>query len=467
MNGRLQADYEAAKRKRHKSAVEKSDAKPSRSLSIYSDWRPGKDSINPPTTNGSSSSEDSGINPDHVAGDASCGVANEDASFQNSGFCDSQAGLTAIKDLVSTSQTDSSSLIVEKDDSECDSSAMCSVVANDSFSFESKSANTVNNSNLALTSPASSDDRPIEFVAKVYSNESDVCSEFDPLASKSASTSGQISPSDTANHPLREGGESGSGVNINASHSLPTQANTTTHSDLVNLQSHSQPTAPIKILSDTLSLQEESTTDPDDPDVSLSKRDIRRSVSISEDQFSLNQINEAAMKQSLSTAGRTLSSDSPMEKKVSPVKRLSEDAQSVSSLSSLSSLNEMTPKRERPSDFVLRRSQSLKKTNDAIGSFLKYASKAAFTKLNELKQTITTPIKNGSLGSLGSLTHSVEELDGNDGSSTSGTIKERLRYGGSQDLLSHSEESETDQSDRGGKRNSGVSFGELKSGLVL
>ncbi|CAL1526082.1 unnamed protein product [Lymnaea stagnalis] len=184
----------------------------------------------------------------------------------------------------------------------------------------------------------------------------------------------------------------------------------------------------------------------------VNRREIRRSVSIPEDRLS-GQFNESSIKQSLSETGNTLNSPrvdqkTPVKTPVkAPVKHISEDSQSINSLSD--------SKKEGPSDFVLRRTQSLKKTNETIGSFLKFASKAAFTKLNELKQTITTPIKNGSLGSLGSLSQSVEELEGNDGSSTSGTIRERLRHGGSQELLSPSEESDTEDTD---KRMSGVSF---------
>lgn len=180
----------------------------------------------------------------------------------------------------------------------------------------------------------------------------------------------------------------------------------------------------------------------------IDRSDIRRSVSVSDNRLS-SQFHEVPFKQSLGEMGRALSSpggDIPMDSRLLE-KRSSEDAQSVSSLSD--------SQKERSNDIMLRRSQSLKKTK-AIGTYLKWASQAAYTKFNELKQTITTPIKNGSLGSLGSLTHSAEELDANDGSSTSGTIRDRVKHGGSQELLSHSEESDTEEAD---KRISGISFG--------
>lgn len=190
-----------------------------------------------------------------------------------------------------------------------------------------------------------------------------------------------------------------------------------------------------------------------DNSVLLDRSDIRRSVSISEDKLSDQHFSEIQIKPSMGGSSRTLNSsggDIPVELR-NPSKQIAEDVQSVNSLTDT--------KKERPADFMLKRTQSLKRTNEAIGSYLKWASRAAFTKLNELKETITTPLRNGSLGSLGSLsslTHSVEELDVNDGSSTSGTIRERLRQGGSQDLLSHSEDSETDETK---KRLSGLSFG--------
>ncbi|CAG5132786.1 unnamed protein product, partial [Candidula unifasciata] len=193
----------------------------------------------------------------------------------------------------------------------------------------------------------------------------------------------------------------------------------------------------------------------------LDRSDIRRSVSISEDKLSDQHFSENTVKPSIGGSSHTLSSpggDLPVEIR-NPSKQIAEDAQSVSSLTD--------NKKDRPADFMLKRTQSLKRTNEAIGSYLKWASRAAFTKLNELKETITTPLRNGSLGSLGSLsslTHSVEELDVNDGSSTSGTIRERLPHRGSQDLLSHSEESETEETK---KRLSSLSFESVPSPSYL
>ncbi|XP_059175124.1 C-myc promoter-binding protein-like isoform X1 [Physella acuta] len=180
------------------------------------------------------------------------------------------------------------------------------------------------------------------------------------------------------------------------------------------------------------------------------RREIRRSVSIPEDRLS-GQLSEALMKQSLSESGHTLSSPGLPEPAVG---QQPEDTQSISSLTD----------QKRPSEFLFKRTQSLKKTNEKIGTFLKYASyasKAAFSKLNELKQTISTPIKNGSLGSLASLSQSVEELDA---SSTSGTLRERLKHGGSQDLLTPSEDSDPEDTD---KRLSGLSLESVPSPSIL
>ena len=147
---------------------------------------------------------------------------------------------------------------------------------------------------------------------------------------------------------------------------------------------------------------------------------------------------------------------------------------------------------EKQTEYLMRRSQSLKsgsndmmqKTNEAISGFWKLASKAAsaaasasYTKFSELKQSITTPIKNAA--SISSLTRSQDELDragGSDrgslggyeedrtsNSSTSGTIKERLRHNGSQDVLSTSESSYTESS---GQQLSQTSFGENSLGKL-
>ena len=126
---------------------------------------------------------------------------------------------------------------------------------------------------------------------------------------------------------------------------------------------------------------------------------------------------------------------------------------------------------ERQAEYLLRRSQSLKrgsndvlqKTNEAISGLWKFASKAAsasYTKFNELKQSITTPIKNAA--SLSSLSRSQDDLDGTGSdrgsvggggdedrasiSSTSATLRDRLRGLGSQDVLSTGESSCTDGS---------------------
>lgn len=221
----------------------------------------------------------------------------------------------------------------------------------------------------------------------------------------------------------------------------------TTGESSTDVEPNENPSSPSR-LQQSSSTQPESTAQSNDTKektlnaCAANRKDICRSVSITEDKLS-GQINEANVKQpSLAATGRTQSSpgtDVALETKTSKRKK-SEDAQSVSSLTTES-------KSEKTSDYVMKRSQSLKKTNEVLGSLFK-VSKAAFNKLSELSHTIAIPIKNGSLGSLGSLTHSVEELDTNDGSSNSGTIRDRLKYGGSQDLLSHSEESEEDVNNR-------------------
>ncbi|XP_076443222.1 C-myc promoter-binding protein-like isoform X3 [Babylonia areolata] len=139
----------------------------------------------------------------------------------------------------------------------------------------------------------------------------------------------------------------------------------------------------------------------------------------------------------------------------------------------------------KQSDYLMRRSQSLKrssndmmqKTNEAITGLWKFASKAAsasYSKFNELKQSITTPIKNAA--SISSLTRSQDDLDGVgsdrgsmgggeedriSNSSTSGTIRERLRGNRAHDTQSLEENSCTDGS---ALRLSQASFGENSLG---
>ncbi|KAL8562639.1 hypothetical protein ACOMHN_011211 [Nucella lapillus] len=141
----------------------------------------------------------------------------------------------------------------------------------------------------------------------------------------------------------------------------------------------------------------------------------------------------------------------------------------------------------RQSEYLMRRSQSLKrssndmmqKTNEAFTGFWKFASKAAsasYSKFNELKQSITTPIKNAA--SISSLTRSQDDLDGMGGSdrgsvgggeddrisnnSIGGAIRDRLRDNGSnQDGQSVGEASCTDGA---AQRLSQMSFGENSLG---
>ena len=126
----------------------------------------------------------------------------------------------------------------------------------------------------------------------------------------------------------------------------------------------------------------------------VQRREIRRSVSISEDRLSGSNQGEIQMKTSLSESARALNDLNPEEPRT-PKRRIAEDTQSVLSLT--------LPLRDRYPDFVLKRTQSLKKTNEALGSFFKFASRAsnaAYTKLNEFKQNVITPMRNGSLASL-------------------------------------------------------------------
>lgn len=172
---------------------------------------------------------------------------------------------------------------------------------------------------------------------------------------------------------------------------------------------------------------------------------------------------------SLAALGRTMSTGAqPGTAPSTPSKKQNSSQDSVNSVSEPQKSTEST------SEYTFRRSHSLRltndmmqKTNEAISGFLRFASKAAYSKLNELKQSITTPIRNAT--SQSSLARSSEELDGagsdrgsavgcDDGnSSTSGTVKERQRMGGSQDMLSTSESSFTESV---GQRHSQTSFGE-------
>ncbi|PVD19799.1 hypothetical protein C0Q70_20290 [Pomacea canaliculata] len=179
---------------------------------------------------------------------------------------------------------------------------------------------------------------------------------------------------------------------------------------------------------------------------------------------------------SLAALGRTMSTGAqPGTAPSTPSKKQNSSQDSVNSVSEPQKSTEST------SEYTFRRSHSLRltndmmqKTNEAISGFLRFASKAAYSKLNELKQSITTPIRNAT--SQSSLARSSEELDGagsdrgsavgcDDGnSSTSGTVKERQRMGGSQDMLSTSESSFTESV---GQRHSQTSFGSVPSPSYL
>ena len=199
---------------------------------------------------------------------------------------------------------------------------------------------------------------------------------------------------------------------------------------------------------------------------------------------------------SLGEVGRTLSTPSPSSSHPQPhLSGAGEGHTPVQRQNSLPDSQKHPPPeprkslQEKQTDYLMRRSQSLKrgsnemmqKTNEAISGFWKLASKAAsasYSKFNELKQSITTPIKNAA--SISSLTRSQDDLDGAGGSdrgsvggceedrtsnsSTSGTIKERLRHNGSQDMLSTSESSYAESSGQGLSQ---TSLGENSLGKLM
>ncbi|XP_071110635.1 C-myc promoter-binding protein-like [Haliotis cracherodii] len=145
----------------------------------------------------------------------------------------------------------------------------------------------------------------------------------------------------------------------------------------------------------------------------------------------------------LSDVGRTSSSPDCLgeaERKVRTMPGKSQSVQEDPPINSSLSLNETPEKRSRPTDFVLRRTQSLRKTNEVIGGALRFAAKAAFSKFNELKQSITTPSKTGSNTSLAK---SLEERDSGTGDDESGSTVHERRFGGSQDLLSRDSSSDS------------------------
>ncbi|KAH9487854.1 C-myc promoter-binding protein [Bulinus truncatus] len=392
----LRLQVEEAKRRRHRSAGD-THAKPSRSMSLFASWRPPHPAI--------------------VPGQDSDGAVKLRLNFSD--LIKKEEDNTC---LVSLASKDNNLQISESLNNETDSSLVQSIK-------DSNVHSVAGNLNPLSSSP------PV-------TGESNSPSPYLPgcVALEESPTIGKVVES--SSHP-------------SCDHELVVQQTTVDKSSLalkdsVSLSTNSNISNSGGSEATTSQTAEDNTVHNGPVDnATASRREIRRSVSIPEDRLS-GQFNEPTIKQSLSETGHTLNSPAA-SKATEPrlsVKPISEDSQSVNSLTDT--------KKEKASDFMFKRTHSLKKTNEAIGSFLKFASKAAFTKLNELKNTIATPIKNGSLGSLGSLTHSVEELDANDGSSTSGTIRERLRHGGSQDLLSHSEESDvTDDTD---KRMSGLSF---------
>ncbi|XP_041375007.1 C-myc promoter-binding protein-like [Gigantopelta aegis] len=125
-----------------------------------------------------------------------------------------------------------------------------------------------------------------------------------------------------------------------------------------------------------------------------------------------------------------------------PVKSQSmdEDHPPINSTSSLNELGRF----EKTSEYLLRRTRSLKKTNEAITGFLKFAARGArgaVNKLNEFKQSMTTPIKDGSTASL---SKSIDEDSGTGDESNCATTPSQPKFGSCQDMFS--EHSTTDDS---------------------
>ena len=395
----LRIQVEEAKRRRHRSAGE-GQTRPSRSFSLFASWRPPRH-----------------YNSSHTAIEGSHKMNHSDlVKTEQQDPAGSSTSSCVPQHLSTVSETS-----IERNSdiaTNCEGSESENAKTSCSSTAPGQTFQQINCSNSSLSSPPEPSSSVNSSVPLVTINESDVSSQ-DQTNSAACAT----------NLPVLESpGETNTDDMLNENQSSPSRLQTSS--------ADPDSVAPLTKTSDTST---------------GNRNDIRRSVSITEDKLS-GQVNEASVRQpSLAATGRTRSSpgtDLALEAKAS-MRKMSEDTQSVSSLTTES-------KPDRSSEFVMKRSQSLKKTNEVLGSLFK-ASKAAFNKLSELSQTIAIPIKNGSLGSLGSLTHSVEELDTNDGSSTSGTIRERLKYGGSQDLLSHSEESEEDINNRLSK----TSFGKL------
>ncbi|XP_012934851.1 DENN domain-containing protein 4B [Aplysia californica] len=429
-----------AKRRRHRSAGE-NHSKPSRSMSLFASWRPPRN--NGHADDGSVSrtqrsklrysdlmkteEDDNSIIGSPLSSEQCVGADSVDGVPSN--FPASISSVEPVTNCVlSDLDTGSTSL------QETEQSSQTVVVKTSSHTVPNSCEEEDSNNKLFLDSDPLSGESTTDHLCGAnaeHSSDSVGNPESDsshnvPTEQRSNNSSVPSTPAAASSLPISE-----------EELEKPTESQTVSGQS-ADLAVDNNPSTPLLRHS-----RENSTSD------TTSRREMRRSVSISEDRLS-GQFNEVVpMKQSLSETGRTLSSpgcDLPVEPRT-PQKAPAEDTQSVSSLTD--------SKRERSSDFMLKRTPSLKKTNEAIGSFLKFASRAAYNKLSELKQTISSPMRNGSLGSLGSLTQSIEELDCNDGSSTSGTIRDRPRHAGSQDLLSHSEESEAEDTD---KRLSGLSF---------
>lgn len=433
----LRLEVEEAKRRRHRSAGEGQN-KPSRSMSLFAGWRSPRHNN---TASGSNDAEEGS----KVTFRYSDLIKNEDGNASLS----HEANSVKSSDCASGDNTninmyymsDMQPAVQNEAHVSKSMGAICPPLHPDSDKLQTVPSVTISDSNISSHAPSTpTSGRKAKVIPESDSVVGDT--NTDSKEKKELSSIIKTVPDkscSTPNHSIVIQAENGQ-----AAHSSIDSGALSENNSEVTASSNSQQSSSIK---SGYNVNDNTITSTD-------RSDLRRSVSISDDKLS-GQFNEVSVNPSLGEPDCTLSSsggDMPAGH-TAPSKQVEEDSESINSLTDT--------KKERPTDFMFRRTQSLRKTNEAIGSYLKWASKAAFTKLNELKQTITTPLKNGSLGSLGSLsslTHSVEELDANDASSNSGTLRERLRHGGSQDILSHSEESETDEAN---KRLSGLSFGEL------
>ncbi|XP_064610090.1 C-myc promoter-binding protein-like isoform X1 [Liolophura sinensis] len=93
-----------------------------------------------------------------------------------------------------------------------------------------------------------------------------------------------------------------------------------------------------------------------------------------------------------------------------------------------------SPKMEVAKEFAFRRTQSLRKSKDAVSKMLKFTASAMATKFNEFKQSMSTPTKSDSFSSLGQ-SSDRDSIDSND-MENQDTLKSLPRgFGGSLDYV--------------------------------